>query len=199
MLVKTFVKQQLCHIVLSSAGQSYLLQSWCYTTGAQHVLATFCTGVRLCLATRRTCVWAAAPVVRVTSTHRDHTCSRFIWPCPRRLNHPRARLTRLSVQLTMSRPTHASASSSKCCRLTPTYISTNQSHVCSHKLSNGHMWATPRCVEPPLSCWMDHPSSEQNRWYPSRFILLSTCCFCQRTGLSLPWSAILFMQGNYLW
>ena len=40
-LVKFFVKQQLCHTVLSSAGQSYLLQSWCYTTGAQHVLATF--------------------------------------------------------------------------------------------------------------------------------------------------------------
>ena len=41
MLVNFFVKQQLCHTVLSSAGQSYLLQSWCYTTGVQHALAIF--------------------------------------------------------------------------------------------------------------------------------------------------------------
>ena len=45
----------------------------------------------------------------------------------------------------------------KCRRLTPTYISTNQSHVCSRKLSNGHMWAAPTALSRPCHVeWIIH-------------------------------------------
>ena len=43
-----------------------------------------------------------------------------------------------------------------------------------------------------------HLLSGRVKWCPSKIYFIGTCCFCQRTSLSLPWSAILFMQGNYL-